>query len=245
MTIKIIKNDSVSIDSPYKIISHRSCPQESSITSTAESRIDQTRLADAMAKECEIINKASIEAQRIIDAAKAEAASIYDAKIQEGFENGYSQGLIHAEKDMQVKFEEIEKMKEDASKEYKAMMKSAEPNIVRLVMNISRKFLKEKLEDDKEIIVNMARETILKFTDASELTIKVSSQDYGYVLEKKGEIMSQIYGLDSLEIINDDNLQPGSCLVESKDNSIDASIDKRIDKIEKAFGELLSHTLKA
>lgn len=242
MTIKIIKNDTISVDSPYKIISHTSCPNESSITSTAKAGIDQTILADAMAKESEIINKANIEAQRIVNAAKAEAASIYDAKIQEGFENGYNQGLIHAEKDMEVKFQEIEKMKEDAREEYKAMMKSAEPNIVRLVMNISRKFLKEKLDEDKEIIVNMARDTIQKFTNAAELTIKVSSQDYGYVLEKKAEIMSQIYGLDSLEIINDDNLQPGSCLVESKDNSIDASIDKRMDKIEEAFGELLNHT---
>lgn len=244
MGIKIIKNDSISIDSPYRIISNKSILEESSLTSTSETIFEEERIADALAKEAEILKNAHIEAESIINAAKSEAASIFDAKIQEGFENGYGQGLINAEKDMEGKLKELEKMKDDAMNEYKNLMKSAEPNIVRLVMNISRKFLKEKLDKDKDIIVEMTRETILKFTDAPELTVKVSSQDYGYVLEKKAEIMSQIYGLHTLEIINDDNLQPGSCLVESKDNSIDASIDKRMDKIEKAFDELLNHTRK-
>lgn len=242
MSIKIIKNDSISIDSPYKILSNKSYLLESSITSISENNFEEDRVADALAKESEILINANIEADRILNEAKTKASSIFDAKIQEGFEDGYSQGLINAEKKMEIKLKELEKMKDDAKNEYKELMKSAEPNIVRLVMNISRKFLKNKLDSDKEIIVNMTRDTILKFTDAAELTVKVSSQDYGYVLDKKLEIMSEIYGLHTLEIVNDDNLPQGSCLVESKDNSIDASIDKRIDKIEKAFGELLNYT---
>jgi flagellar assembly protein FliH len=242
LSIKIIKNDSISIDSPYKILSNKSYLLESSITSISENNFEEDRVADALAKESEILINANIEADRILNEAKTKASSIFDAKIQEGFEDGYSQGLINAEKKMEIKLKELEKMKDDAKNEYKELMKSAEPNIVRLVMNISRKFLKNKLDSDKEIIVNMTRDTILKFTDAAELTVKVSSQDYGYVLDKKLEIMSEIYGLHTLEIVNDDNLPQGSCLVESKDNSIDASIDKRIDKIEKAFGELLNYT---
>ncbi len=241
MSIKIIKNNSISIDSPYKIFSGAAGLAESYIPEIKENNFEEDRIAAALSKESEILRNANLEADKILNAAKTDAASFFDEKIQEGFMNGYREGLLKAEKEMEKKLDELDEIKTMAKSEYAELIRSAEPDIINLVMNISRKFLEDKVENDKKIIIEIVRDTILKFTDANELTVTVSSQDYSYVLDNKASIMAKTNSLQSLEIINDDNLKPGSCLVESKDNSVDASVDKRFENIQETFEELLKY----
>lgn len=240
MSIKIIKNGSITIDSPYKII-----PGSYSVTELADSaseyNLAEDRIAAALLQESKIIHKAEIEAKKIIDTANTEAVSSFDTKTQEGFQKGYEDGMLKAQNEMKNKLQELDSIRINAKKEYIELVKTSESDIIGLVMDISRKFLGDKIEEDKNIITNLAKETILRFTNATELTVRVSYQDYSYVLDNKSLIMSKMNSLDSLDIVNDDNLNPGSCIVESKDNSVDSSFDKRLENIQKTFEELLKY----
>lgn len=244
MSIKIIKNNSISMDSTYKIFSGANSLAENNVPPIEEPHLEEDRIAAALEKESEILRNANLEADRILNAAQTEAALFFDGKIQEGYDKGYSEGILKAEEEMEKKLHELDETKTRAMNEYAELIRSAEPDIINLVLSISRKFLKDKVENDKDLIIETVRDTIHKFTEANELTVTVSSQDYGYVLDNKTYLMSVINGIQSLEIINDDNLKPGSCLVKSKNNSVDASVDKRFENIRETFEEILKYAGK-
>ena len=144
MSIKIIKNNSISIDSTYKIFSGANSLAENNIPPIEEPHLEEDRIAAALEKESEILRNANFEADRILNAAKTEAALFFDEKIQEGYDKGYREGILKAEEEMEKKLQELDEIKTRAMNEYAELVRSAEPDIINLVLNISRKFLKDK-----------------------------------------------------------------------------------------------------
>ena len=87
--------------------------------------------------------------------------------------------------------------------------------------------------------MGVVRETILSCCNRENIVIKVSAEDYDYITANEDVLRTSIKGLNELEIKKDASLEKGSCVIETEYGSVDGSADIRLQRIRKAFFELL------
>ena len=185
-----------------------------------------------------IIEEAELEAQRILESAEIEAfnrkQSIEDESRQKGFETGYEEAKSMYE-DL---LSEAEFVKEHASVEYCEIMAGIEKDALELIMNIAEKVIGEEISLNKENIISIVGQALEKCSNREEIAVKVSVQDYDFLVDNKEKLLSMVDGIENLEIKRDHSLKPGDCLVETPYGSIDAGVQTKLRKIEEAFMKL-------
>lgn len=193
-------------------------------------------------EEAEVIIKdAEIEAQRILETAEAEAIeraqSIENEAMQKGFENGYEE----AKRLYEDLLQEAECIKESAAKEYSEVMAGIEQDAIELIIDIARKVIGQEVALNKENILEQIKLALDKCSNRENITIKVSTQDYDFLVDNKEKILSRIDGIENLEIKRDPALKTSDCLVETSYGNIDAGVQTKLKKIEEVFLKVIGN----
>ncbi len=241
MKKRIIKNGFVSDEAALKVNNYKDSSARDDVKKN-ESQLENpsTKISE---KEEAIINNAKKEAEKIINDGKKEADRIYEEQKKIGYEKGYEEGKkngfeeISKEKDAILN--EVINIKEDAQKRYRDILRSSEKDIVDIIFNISNKLIYDKLNKDKNVVINIVKETIEKTTHRNSITLYVSSADFNTVTNKRGRLLAKIDGIETLEIFHDDTLPIGSCRVETSCGIIESNLENRIEGLKSAFYELL------
>lgn len=182
----------------------------------------------------DIIERANQESVVIIQRAQQEAARIkQDAEI-----NGYAQGKAEAEAD----FAEAERQQATAfdamvqriQREHEEMAHQANIAAVKLAMDIAEKILSLELDRNDEAFLSVAQEAVDRINGEGKITLRVSPMEYrrfftdgslaGIVCERK------------LAVIEDGRLEEGGCVVETDEETVDASVGEQLSRISETFG---------
>jgi flagellar assembly protein FliH len=116
--------------------------------------------------------------------------------------------------------------------------------MVRLAINIARKIIDARMEDDERIYLRIAEKTLAEIKGQKGIQLRCSSKDYPIAVANKEFLISMLEGVDDINIIEDMFLSKGSCVVETEGGMVDGSIDTQIDKIKNAFKSLLEESTK-
>ncbi|MGI6703177.1 MAG: FliH/SctL family protein [Clostridia bacterium] len=201
---------------------------------------ESSLLEDARARAAEIIDKALRESEDIRKGAQQEGYKRgYNEGLEkgtaEGYEKGRQQGLDTANR----MIEEAVEIKQRALEAKERIVKEAEAEIIRIVIEIARKVLGEQVKTDREAVLGLVRGALKKCTFSGRVTMKVSPEDYDMVELSKRRLLSEIDGITQLDIVVEDALSQGSCLLETDAGCIDAGVEVQLDRIQHVFRELL------
>ncbi|MDD3436700.1 MAG: FliH/SctL family protein [Candidatus Gastranaerophilales bacterium] len=169
-----------------------------------------------------------IDDRNLISRAQEEAGIIRDNAAKEG----YNEGLEKAKGDIQQITDAIQnflKAKQDVF-EYIA------PDILEISIDIARKIVKHEIEQNPEIILNTILD-VLKTVSREEpkITIKVNPAQLNLTRENIPEIVTSL-GLDSkINVIADDTIELGSCIVKTNNGIVDATVNTQLAIIKEAF----------
>lgn len=192
-----------------------------------------------------IIKAAEIKAQKMIEAAEKQVneriQAIEEEARQKGFEKGYEQGYQEAKKMYEDLISEAELIREQANIEYNKIMSEIEADAIELVMDIARKVIGEEITLNKEHLIYLASEALGKSSNRDNIVLKVSTQDYDYLVDNKEKLLSMVEGVGNLDIKRDPALKTGDCIVETPYGSIDAGVETKLMKIEEAFMKMAVH----
>lgn len=199
----------------------------------------------------ELLEKAQSEAREIIVTAQEEAdvirSQVYEeAKLirEQARQDGYEEGLRTAheemEEDRRLALEQNQLIIEEARKMKLQILKSAEPDIIRLVMAISKKVIASELKTNPDIIVNVVREAINYLDNPQNIKVYVNPSELDKLLhlgnlDSLNDIGSQAI---NTEIRGDSRITPGGCVIESENGIVDARIETKIQNIEKGLQEV-------
>ncbi|MFD2638272.1 flagellar assembly protein FliH [Piscibacillus salipiscarius] len=197
----------------------------------------------------EQIGSAKKEAQKIIDEAKNEADSIhkkiteqsnqlFEESKRNGFNEGYQKGLEEAKTEYEEHIQNAQKMVELTKDEYHSLIKSSDRDILRIALSCTEKIIHKHLEEDTSQFFEIVRSTIKETIEHSEVTIKVSPNDYGLVLEHKEQLKQMFPREVLLTIFPDSSLQEQSCIVETPIGIIDASVDTQLQQMTEKISNL-------
>ena len=202
-------------------------------------------IQDAQQKAQAINEQAQVNGQKIIEDAKNQALSEFDAITQqahnEGFEAGRQEGLNNITQELQDKIIAVNDFAQSTFDIKNNIIKSAYLDIIQLVIQISQKICSKSLELDENILKEITQSAIQVLKDKEDITIIVNPQMAEKIYAISDEFKEQIPQLSSIKIIEDGSVSPDGTIVESPLSRVDCRVSSQINEIaDKLMGKLNS-----
>jgi len=154
-------------------------------------------------------------------------------------ERGLSRAIAAAEGSYRAKLERLESLTAALEAERKQFFDRVEPELVRLAVSIAEKVIGRELELRPETVVDLVRSAMKRLRDRERLRVSVNPTDLERMKEARDDLISAVDGVRKLEVVEDRRVDPGGCVIESPNGTLDARIRTQMDEIGRALGELM------
>ena len=196
---------------------------------------------DAEAEAQKILEDARTQAESILQEARAQA----EAEKQSVLEQAKTRGLQEAEAaaaQMETKrAAEFQKKTASLEAEYQKKMDELEPQFVDTITGIYEHIFHVDLHSYREVLCYLIASTMRKTEDSKSFLIHVSKEDYPYVSMQKKQIMSEAASPNStVEIIEDQTLGKGECMIETEIGIFDCGLGTQLSELRQKL-KLLSY----
>lgn len=181
-------------------------------------------LADAKEQAAALIEQAEAERDRI--AAEARAAGRND-----GYIDGHAKGLAEAES----LINEAQEALLSARAAYAQMLKDAEPKLLALVMEVSRRVVNEAFSADPDLCIDLVRKGLEALKDEREFSLRVDPSIVS-LIEGEKEGLAREYGARSIDVVADPEVT-GGAVIRTPHGYVDVTIESQIRNISMALAE--------
>ena len=158
---------------------------------------------------------------------------------KEAYEKGFAQGEQAGRELGAQRFDSVIKSftgaLDDLGELQDTWYQESEPQLVELVLAISRTIIQREVEADKSIVLNVIRSALLAVTDRERITMKVHPSDLEFARQHKKEILEGIEGVEKLIFEGDEGVSRGGAVIESSQGIVDCGIAKHVQEVEEAL----------
>ncbi|MET4695766.1 HrpE/YscL family type III secretion apparatus protein [Endozoicomonas lisbonensis] len=176
----------------------------------------------------DIIQSAEQRAEQIIEAAKA----AYEQEKQKGYEDGVTESRIdQADQMLKVVSRTINYLAE------------VETALAEILMSGVKKIIGEF--DQEELAVNLVRNALQHVRNEKQVTIRIPPSQFKMVKAKVNDILAEYKGVGFIDLVADQRLSTGDCIMESEIGVVDASVDLQIAALQKRFEKIHSSAVKS
>jgi len=176
-----------------------------------------------------------LQAQELVDAAEKKAADIIkqaEQTYQQQKELGYQEGLKQA-KQLQSK------LMLDTINQCQSYYKNNEQQLAQLVVQAVRQLIGEF--DNVELALNMTRQAMLSISNQRQVTLHIAPSQVDKVKARLGKVMKQFPEVSYAEVVADERVEEGGCLLETKVGVIDATLENQLCVVEEAIYKQLNN----
>lgn len=211
-------------------------------------------IADAKAEAEKLVADATAQAEKLIADTQREAEELLKTTRKEGYDTGYADGREDGVKDGKAQIEKdladtvrqanakAQKTIQDAKEQTADYFIRAEDDVVRVVMRAIDKILPQHFIDVPQVILPVVREAIRHVRDQKEIKVHVEPDSYDLVLMARGEFQSMLTdGTAIIEVISDEALKPGDCVIETPNGGVDARLSTQLDLMKSAIEGVLNN----
>ena len=193
-----------------------------------------------------ILNAARYEASKILDEARQQANLIKEEALVEkektielakkaGFEEGYNAGVEEAERQKSDMLKELGDLLNELYRKRQQIIEQNKKLIRELSFDIARKILDAEIDENKSYYFNLFQRAIQNLTVGDRVKVSVSPYEYEYVTSNADLLLSLAREAKYIDIVKLDNSPRGTCIVESSNGIVDASISTQLKIIEQAL----------
>lgn len=176
-----------------------------------------------------------LDAQAILDAARAEAKKIVDnaqAEFDRQSAAGYEEGMTAG------RMEIAERMIDSVAKTVN-YVSGLEKSVVDLVMKALRKILGDM--PDRDRVAQVVKSALAVARTQRTVTVRVHPEDADHVRSQIAVITKPYPGVQFLEVTPDVRLVRVACILESEVGVVDASLEVQLQAIENSLKRTLIH----
>lgn len=187
------------------------------------------------AEEAEaIIENAKKEAEKLIADGESKREAIFAAAEEQGYKSGIEKAYKDAERENEAALGEIKAIigKLDAYKE--KYIADRKRDIIELSFRIAEKVINQKLASDKEIFLKIYEKAVQDLVAQKWLKITVSKADADVATSSSDLLLTMVSGAERLEIKVLDDVPQGTCIVETTEKIIDASVRTQLNALREA-----------
>lgn len=197
-------------------------------------------LQQAKDKASELISDAKKQADTIVTEAMEQAALSKKNVLEEAKMNGYREGINRANDEIQQTRNALAKQKKDLEAEYEAKFESMEADLVSAITDIYEHIFHVELSSNREILIYLIQTTLRKVEGGRNFIVNVSKADYPFVSSQKKQLLSAGAASNTIEVVEDLNLEKGECFIETDGGIFDCGLGTQLKQLSKML-KLLSY----
>jgi flagellar biosynthesis/type III secretory pathway protein FliH len=148
----------------------------------------------------------------------------------EGYELGMKQAADDAEKRKADEAQELLKLANELRGERDNMIDSLKPDVISLVMEITRRVIRTELDENNSAFVDLVSYEVSKLKQNEFVTVSVSVDDFEKYFSG-GQAELGVEG-DSISVQENKRLAPGDCIIETDSEIIDCGISGQLERVE-------------
>lgn len=196
---------------------------------------DSANLEQIRQQADSIIALASNDAKAIIDRANRDAEAIRIDSAMVGKQEGYAEGKRMAEAELLALKKEMEEERVQMEIEYNERVQQIEPMLIDTILTVFEKVTHVLAADQKDLVVRLVNDVLMKTEMGREFLVRVSSEDYPFVMDNREAIAGVVSGRVHIEIVEDPTFYKGQCLIESDSGIYDCSLDIQMENLIRAI----------
>lgn len=179
-----------------------------------------------------IIEQAKEEADKIIKDANAQAEVLRGNAQKKGYDEGRFK--VQGEYDNKVaQLEEEYKLREkELNADYEKKVKEIEPELVNVILDVVSNVTHAVSSDSSDIVINLVNDVLKDVEVSHEYLIKVSSDDYEYVVSNQKKIYCSTSDVN-IDIVQDTSLKKNECIIETDTGVFNCSLDVEMKNLIK------------
>lgn len=186
-------------------------------------------------------DEVSKEVQRVVGiAVEKEREKInkeYEIKLQEKFEEGKTEGIgICGEENRERVESALDTLKEiikDINDKRMKVIENAEKDVLEIASFLAERVIFEKVNLEKEIVIDLVRDTLKYVAGESKLKLKLNPQDIETIQNVKEDLLSEFEEISEIDLVEEKSMIKGGCVIETASGIIDSDIRTRFDSIKK------------
>lgn len=214
--------------------------EDAGIVIKADAPSPDNILQQAKDKASELISDAKKQADTIVAEAMEQAALSKKNVLEEAKMNGYREGINRANDEIQQTKNALAKQKADLEAEYEAKFESMEVDLVKAITNIYEHIFNVELSSNREILVYLINTTLRKVEGGRNFIVNVSKADYPFVSSQKKQLLSAGAASNTIEVVEDLNLEKGECFIETDGGIFDCGLGTQLKQLSRML-KLLSY----
>lgn len=179
--------------------------------------------------------KARTSAQEIIRHAQEEAALIRaqaEEFRQKGYDDGFQEGLEQGKAELTETLLRL-------NREHEAQFLYFERDLVKLAIRIAEKIVGDNLRTDPNSVTDIVANALNPVRHQREIYLRVNPEDFETIRTHKNVLLQQLSRAQDIDIRPDAGVSKGGCLIESPTGTIEATLEKQLESIQKILlGEI-------
>lgn len=180
-----------------------------------------------------------------------EAEKLREKALREGYEEGYRRGAeqgkieaIEAVREENIKKISslvglLESIHEELKNSLDVLLLANEAKLVRLWEKILSRLLFQRASLDEGLVLRVLKEILARASDRERILIYLNPSDLAYAESHSDELAELLRGVKHLEFIPDDNVDKGSCVVETNLGVYDARWRTQLEQISQELDKAL------
>ena len=204
-------------------------------------------LGDIGAQAARIRAAAETRAQQIIAKAQAKAEEIAQQRGDEAEQLGYAEGRERglAEGREQGKAEALGQYAEqlrqlaagwsqvatDWEQQRTEMEREARQAVLDFALRTAEKIVHRVIEVDESVVVDQAAQALSMVLSSHDASVHLHPVDRPVLEDALPELISELANLKHIELVEDESITPGGCVVTFGQGKVDATIEKQMQRL--------------
>lgn len=175
-------------------------------------------------------NKLSDSSALAAEPASSVDSTTLEAAFKKGYEQGQQEGLVRAEQAVEAARLQLTETIHNVEKLQPQLYRQAEEELVRLACEIGAKIVHREITLDKSILSTLVRVSMEKLSRAKTARIHLHPDDYRFLTAAQADGVDPAFG-PGVVLVEDNDVEPGGCMVETELGTADARIDSQLHEI--------------
>ncbi|HOJ33833.1 MAG TPA: FliH/SctL family protein [Candidatus Hydrogenedentes bacterium] len=188
--------------------------------------------------EADVPMTPEMQAAAMLQEARAQA----EQKVREAYEEGFRRGIEAGKKEylesVQTSVQALRRAVLETESAKAALIQRFEQEILEVSRVIVQRILHREARSDKMAIVKVLRAVLDHLSDKRKLSIHVNPQDVEILRREQTDIFDALVGMEHFEVVPDNNVAQGGCLVETESAFVDAQLDTQLNRILDVLWEI-------
>lgn len=154
---------------------------------------------------------------------------------REARSQGYQDGMAAAGRETERLLRTLETVVDNTRMDTVRSLRCSESAMMKLALEIGTKLALKELADDPSQVMNVVEQAMGHMIAVERVKIRVHPEDAAILEPEWLDAQANIWGLRKVDLLADDEVERGGCLIETEVGFVDARVETRVAQIGSAL----------